>query len=300
MKLKFKTPAKINLGLHIHGKREDGFHELETIFQMVCLYDDVELELLPSGINIECDTPGVPIDHTNLAFKAALLLQKSCHVQGKGVSIRLKKKIPFGAGLGGGSGNAAGVLMGLNRLWDLNIQREKLMILAAELGSDVPFFLQGGTALGENHGELITQLPDLPPLELLLIVPNQTIPNKTSTLYSQLMSSNFSDGGVTNKMVSSLLAGQLPIDAIFNVFESIAFQTFPALSDIFQVIEENIVSRPHLCDSGPAIFCLPSNRTEFDQLSSCLRNTDFVVYFTNCIESKAVQCQSINPKNNRS
>ena len=115
MKLKFKTPAKINLGLHIHGKREDGFHELETIFQMVSLYDDVELELLPSGINIECDIPGVPTDHTNLAFKAALLLQKSYHVQGKGVSIRLQKKIPFGAGLGGGRGIKADVFIGLHR-----------------------------------------------------------------------------------------------------------------------------------------------------------------------------------------
>ena len=92
MKIKFKTPAKINLGLHIHGKREDGFHELETIFQMVSLYDDVELELLSSGIKLECDTPGIPTDDTNLVFKAALLLRKSYQVEGKGVSIRLKKK----------------------------------------------------------------------------------------------------------------------------------------------------------------------------------------------------------------
>ena len=121
MKIKFKTPAKINLGLHIHGKREDGFHELETIFQMVSLYDDVELELLSSGIKLECDTPGVPTDDTNLACKAALLLRQTYQVEGKGVNIRLKKNIPFGAGLGGGSGNAAGVLMGLNRLWGLKI-----------------------------------------------------------------------------------------------------------------------------------------------------------------------------------
>jgi len=140
MKIKFKTPAKINLGLHIHGKREDGFHELETIFQMVSLYDDLELELLPSGIKLECDAPGVPKDETNLVYKAALLLRKNYQVEDKGVSIRLKKNIPFGAGLGGGSGNAAGVLMGLNRLWNLNIEREKLAKLAAELGSDVPFF----------------------------------------------------------------------------------------------------------------------------------------------------------------
>lgn len=95
MKIKFKTPAKINLGLHIHGKREDGFHELETIFQMVSLYDDLELELLPSGIELECDTPGVPIDDTNLVYKAALLLKENYQVEDKGVSIRLKKKYSF-------------------------------------------------------------------------------------------------------------------------------------------------------------------------------------------------------------
>jgi len=92
MKLKFKTPAKVNLGLHVHGKREDGFHELETIFQMVSLFDDVELELLSSGIKLECDMPGIPTDDTNLVCKAALLLRKSYQVVVKGVSIRLKKK----------------------------------------------------------------------------------------------------------------------------------------------------------------------------------------------------------------
>ena len=95
MKLKFKTPAKVNLGLHIQRKREDGFHELGTILQMVSLYDELELEPLSSGIKLECDTPGIPKDHTNLAFKAALLLQKSCQVKDRGVRIRLKKIFPL-------------------------------------------------------------------------------------------------------------------------------------------------------------------------------------------------------------
>ena len=93
MKLKLKTPAKVNLGLHIHRKRRDGFHELETIFQMVSLYDEIELESLSSGIELECDTPGVPTNDTNLACKAAILLQKSCNIKGRGVGIQLKKNI---------------------------------------------------------------------------------------------------------------------------------------------------------------------------------------------------------------
>ena len=184
MKLKFKTPAKVNLGLHIQGKREDGFHELETIFQMVSLYDEVELEISSSGVKLECDTPGVPSDNTNLAYKAAFLLKKIYQVQNKGVTIRLKKNIPFGAGLGGGSSNAAGVLMGLNRLWDLNIEREKLFSLAAELGSDVPFFLTSPCALGMGRGEKLKALKPCTKFKILLVFPG--FPIATSWVYQNL------------------------------------------------------------------------------------------------------------------
>ena len=106
MKLAFKTPAKINLGLHIHHKRPDGFHELETLLQMVSLYDEIELESQASGIDLQCDAPGIPQDESNLAVRAALLLQESCLRGAPGVRIRISKKIPAGAGLGGGTGCA--------------------------------------------------------------------------------------------------------------------------------------------------------------------------------------------------
>ena len=236
MKLKFKTPAKINLGLHIHGKREDGFHELETIFQMVCLYDDVELELLPSGINIECDIPGVPTDHTNLAFKAALLLQKSYHVQGKGVSIRLKKKIPFGAGLGGGSGNAAGVLMGLNRLWDLSIEREKLLILAAELGSDVPFFLKSPCALGMGRGEQLKTLKPCSKFQVLLVFPG--FPIATSWVYQNLrlkLTKRPNNISILRKNLSLSDIKSLGLN-LYNDLEPVVIQRFPEV----QIVKDEL------------------------------------------------------------
>ena len=118
-KLKFKTPAKINLGLHIHKKRDDGFHELESLFQMVSWYDEVELEETLENVELFCDTPGIPNDETNLVVKAARLLQNRCPGKCGGVKITLKKNIPSGAGLGGGSGNAAGVLLALNILLSL-------------------------------------------------------------------------------------------------------------------------------------------------------------------------------------
>ena len=279
--------AKINLSLEVVGRQDIKYHEVKTILQTIGIRDIIEIHHW-NRLKVECDIPGIS-GSNNLVWHAAQKLADRAGIQPK-AKIIINKQIPIGMGLGGGSSDAAAALLALDEFWKLHLDPIELSEIAKELGADVPFFLQGGTALGENRGELITQLPDIPPLELLLVCPNQTIPNKTSTLYSKLMSSNFSDGGITNRMVSSLLAGQLPIDIIFNVFESIAFQNFPLLSDLFQVIAENIGTRPHLCGSGPAIFCLPSNRTEFDQLSSCIRNTDTVVYFTNCIESKAVQC----------
>ena len=236
MKIKFKTPAKINLGLHIHGKREDGFHELETIFQMVSLYDDVELELLSSGIKLECDTPGVPTDDTNLVCKAALLLRQSYQVEGKGVSIRLKKKIPFGAGLGGGSGNAAGVLMGLNRLWDLNIEREKLLALAAELGSDVPFFLTSPCALGMGRGEQLKVLKPCAKFQVLLVFPG--FPVATSWVYQNLklkLTKRENNISIPRKNLSLSDITSLG-SRLYNDLEPVVIQRFPEV----QVVKDEL------------------------------------------------------------
>jgi len=236
MKIKFKTPAKINLGLHIHGKREDGFHELETIFQMVSLYDDVELELLSSGIKLECDTPGVPTDDTNLVCKAALLLRQSYQVEGKGVSIRLKKKIPFGAGLGGGSGNAAGVLMGLNRLWDLNIEREKLLTLAAELGSDVPFFLTSPCALGMGRGEQLKVLKPCAKFQVLLVFPG--FPVATSWVYQNLklkLTKRENNISILRKNLSLSDITSLG-SRLYNDLEPVVIQRFPEV----QVVKDEL------------------------------------------------------------
>ena len=283
--------AKINLSLEVVGKYDTRYHEIKTILQTVGIRDIIEIRRW-SRLRVECDVPSLA-GSNNLVWKAAHKLAKHAGISPQ-ARIFINKQIPVGMGLGGGSSDAAATLIALNKFWKLHLEPIELTKIAKELGSDVPFFLQGGTALGEGKGELITQLPDLPPLELLLICPNQTIPNKTATLYSQLNTSNFSDGGITNSMVGSLVTGQLPTDIIHNVFESIAFQTFPTLSNIFQVIQMSVNASPHLCGSGPGIFCFPSNKTEFDQLRYYLKNSDCVVYLTNCIGSKAVQCQSNN------
>jgi len=284
MKLKFKTPAKVNLGLHVHGKREDGFHELETIFQMVSLFDDVELELLSSGIKLECDTPGIPTDDTNLVCKAALLLRKSYQVEGKGVSIRLKKKIPFGAGLGGGSGNAAGVLMGLNRLWDLNIEREKLFTLAAELGSDVPFFLTSPCALGKGRGERLKVLESCSKFQVLLVFPG--FPIATSWVYQNLrlkLTKRPNNISILRKNLSlsniTSLGSQL-----YNDLESVVIQKFPEVKVVKDELWAWGALGVLLSGSGSTVFGIFDD-PEKAQVACASLNGDWERVVTETIES---------------
>ena len=256
MKLKFKTPAKVNLGLHIRRKRRDGFHELETILQMVSLYDELELETLSSGIELKCDTPGIPTDDTNLAFKAALLLQESFQVKDRGVRIRLKKNIPSGAGLGGGSGNAAGVLMGLNRLWNLNLRQETLSVLSSELGSDVPFFLTSPCALGVGRGERLETLKPCSKFHVLLVFPG--FPIATSWVYQNLklkLTKRENNINISRKNLSLSNIASLG-SQLHNDLEPTVIQRFPEI----QVIKDGLRAQGALgvllSGSGSTVFGL--------------------------------------------
>jgi 4-diphosphocytidyl-2-C-methyl-D-erythritol kinase len=157
--LRVRCHAKVNLGLEVLGVRSDGYHELRTLFQTVALHDDLTVALRPRsrGIEVGCDHPLVPEDDTNLAYKAAVALQRFARAPG-GVRIEIRKRIPVGGGLGGGSSNAAAVLMSLDRLWKLGLGRAGLHPLARRLGADVPFFLVGGTALGLARGDEVFPL----------------------------------------------------------------------------------------------------------------------------------------------
>lgn len=165
-----KSFAKINWLLRVVGKRDDGYHELFTVFQTVSLRDTIHFEAA-EGIEFRCDRPGVPEDESNLVVKAAHLL-KHDYRYAKGASIFLEKRIPSPGGLGGGSSNAAAALIGLARLWDLKVTPERLREIAARLGSDVPFFLDGGTAIGTGRGEVIEAIDDVDAPDMLIVTPD--------------------------------------------------------------------------------------------------------------------------------
>ena len=172
--LTLRAFAKINLSLRIISTRSDGFHEVRTILQAIDLFDRVKCEARRGPFGIRCDTPGVPTDRTNLVWKAAQLLWQAAGYIGepRHAVVTLHKSIPMKAGLGGGSTDAAAALLGLRRLWKLRVPDEQIHGLAAKLGSDVAFFLVGGTALGLGRGDDVYPLENLPPYRVVLVIPS--------------------------------------------------------------------------------------------------------------------------------
>lgn len=162
--------AKINLYLEILGSRPDGYSEVAMVLQSIHLADRLQLKSRPHGIHLTCDRPEVPADARNLAYQAAELLQKECH-SAAGVEIHIEKHIPVAAGLAGGSADAAAVLVGLNQLWGLGLTVGELQSLAARLGSDIPFCIQGGTQLATGRGEVLEPLADWEGIPVLLAKP---------------------------------------------------------------------------------------------------------------------------------
>lgn len=171
--MRIRSFAKINWTLRILGRREDGYHDLETIFQSISLHDTLTIEPATT-FSLTCDDPGIPTGEANLALRAAVRMSQKLGTPP--VAIHIAKRIPAGGGLGGGSSNAAMTLLGINRLVDSPAEPSQLSDLALELGSDVPFFLVGGTAHATGRGEKLTQLPAIAPVPLLLLLPPEPVP----------------------------------------------------------------------------------------------------------------------------
>ncbi|CAI2719603.1 4-(cytidine 5'-diphospho)-2-C-methyl-D-erythritol kinase [Nitrospina watsonii] len=280
MKLKFRTPAKINLGLFVLGKRDDGFHELETLFQMVSLYDQVELETAAAGeVTLECDAPGIPTDGTNLVVRAARMLQQTVpEAARQGCRIRLEKHIPAGAGLGGGSGNAACVLWGLNRLWDLQLERPALHEIAARLGSDIPFFLSAPQAVGRGRGERLTPLEPSEKMHLVIIFPRLTVP--TAEVYRRLtldLTTPPKTISILQKFFSqSDIAGLAA--HLHNDLESVVLEGFPVVRQVRDALSALDAKGVLLSGSGSAVFGIFANRDQAERAFSRLQATDWDVF----------------------
>lgn len=284
MNLKFRTPAKINLGLYVLGKRPDGFHELETLFQMVSLYDEVELEPREEGVVLECEAPGIPTDGTNLVVRAARMLQESVpRAAGKGCRIRLEKRIPAGAGLGGGSGNAALVLWGLNRLWDLGLERSALMEIAARLGSDIPFFLSAPQAIGRGRGEELTPLEPAEKFHVVILFPRVAIP--TGEVYQRLkleLTTHPKTITILQKFFTqSDIAGLAA--HLHNDLESIVLERYPVVRRAREALCAQNAEGVLLSGSGSALFGIFAGRAGAEQAYARLQANDWDVFLTETV-----------------
>ncbi len=251
--------AKINLTLEVLGRRADGYHEVKSILHTIDLADRLDIE--PSvALRVTCDQPSLD-GEANLVWQAAALLAERAGIAPR-AQVFIRKRIPVGMGLGGGSSDAAAALVGLNRFWELGLGYGELTELAAQLGSDVPFFLRGGAALAEGRGSDVSPLPGLAARPLLLVCPEDTIPDKTRRLYSRITPAHYSNGGVTRDMVRNMMQGQLVESGLHNVFEEVAFQAFPGLNDLYRRVSPIVAGRPHLSGAGPAFFCIPAGEEE--------------------------------------
>jgi 4-diphosphocytidyl-2-C-methyl-D-erythritol kinase len=256
--LRLRAPAKINWTLEVLGKRPDGYHEIRTILQTIELSDWLTLtphDSIALSVTGEAGPlAGQPLA-ANLAYRAATLLRRKLDV-GRGARIELEKRIPVAAGLGGGSSDAAAVLRGLRALWRPDISDDQLASIAAELGSDVPFFLRGGCALAAGRGDVLASLPDTPRQRLLLAwSPRQRAAEKTGRMYAALRKEHFTDGARTERLAEHLRGGRPIVNrGILNAFDRV----LPLVDAAFaRTLEEMPAARgPHLCGSGPAVFFL--------------------------------------------
>jgi 4-diphosphocytidyl-2-C-methyl-D-erythritol kinase len=272
MTLEKKSPAKVNLLLNILGRRPDGFHELETVMHPVNVLDELSLAPIASGIQLTCSDAVLPVDSTNLVYRAAAAFFRRTGIK-DGVRIHLEKKIPMAAGLGGGSGNAATTLLGLNELFSQPLSTEQLHEMAAALGSDVPFFLQHKPALATGRGERIQPLAPFVAFQgaaFLLIHPGFGI--STAWAYQALGRFPAALNGVSGRAekLVSLLQRSDPSAAgaeFYNSLEAPALEKYPVLALYQEFLRANGAAATLMSGSGSTTFALIRGQAAAEDLS---------------------------------
>jgi 4-diphosphocytidyl-2-C-methyl-D-erythritol kinase len=284
-----KAPAKINLSLDVLHKREDGFHEVEMVMTTVDLADRIELEYLDDDrIIIESENRFVPNDERNLAYRAAKLIKDTYQVQA-GVRIFIEKNIPVAAGLAGGSSDAAAVLRGVNRLWELEIDVDRLAELGAEIGSDVSFCVYGGTALAKGRGEKITDLPAPPPCWVVLAKPSIGV--STATVYQKLNVETAKHPN-TNKMMDALNHGSFEevCQTVGNVLEGVTVELHPQVKQIKEQMKQAGGDAVLMSGSGPTVFALAQQETRAQRIYNSLKGFCEEVYIVRMLGNRSNTC----------
>ncbi|MBU1487564.1 4-(cytidine 5'-diphospho)-2-C-methyl-D-erythritol kinase [bacterium] len=265
--IKILAPAKVNLFLEVKKKREDNYHEIETVMQSISLYDTLAFSL-DKDVSLDCRYQGIPLDENNLIIKAALLL-KSCFKIGQGARITLLKKIPPGSGLAGASTDAAAALWGLNKLWKLGLSKKELTRIGKELGADVPFCLTGKTALACGIGEIIEPLPSLVPTYFILVCPGLEI--STAFIYKSFKLTNRLKSSKNMVLALKERDGQKAGTLLFNRLEEVTFKHYPFLSLLKQKLIGAGASSALMSGSGGTLFGIAKSREQAKEIIRKLR-----------------------------
>ena len=277
--LTIEAPAKINLTLEVLSKRVDGYHEIRSMIQTINFCDSLQITQ-NKEVRFKSNK-SVWSGEQSLVAKAVKLLQAATGST-QGASIKIKKCLPLISGLGGDSSDAAAVLRGLNQLWELGLSTTKLQALTQQLGSDVSFFLSGGTALMEGRGEKVTPLPPMPHQWIILIIPDvPRLPGKTKRVYSMLRPSHYTDGKITEKLITFLKSGgEFSSSLLYNVFENVVFGSGEELTILRDHLLKIGAPNIHLAGSGPTLFTLLEDKSQAEDLLVRLKNQRIEAFLT--------------------
>ena len=252
--IKLKARAKINLGLDVVRKREDGYHEVRMIMQMINLYDRITLRRSTEpGIRVTTNLPYLPVNEDNLVYRAAKLLMEEFKVT-VGAEIELQKYIPVAAGMAGGSSDAAAVMVGVNRIFHLGLTKKQLMERGVKIGADVPFCIMRGTALAEGIGEVLTPLPSMPHCSLVIAKPKIHV--STKFVYGNLKASELKEHSDIDGQVQALREGSLEqlVAKMGNVLETVTVPAYPVIDEIKRTMLKNDAMGAMMSGSGPTVF----------------------------------------------
>lgn len=255
-KIQLKALAKINLGLDVLRRREDGYHEVKMIMQTIGLHDDLEIRKTKTpGIQVKTNLYYLPTNENNLVYKAAKLLMDEFQIQ-DGVSIQLKKRIPVAAGMAGGSSDGAAVLWGINQMYGLGLSMQALMERGVRLGADVPYCIQRGTALAEGIGEKLSVLPPMPKCTILIAKPGISV--STKFVYENLHANDLKpeQHPDVDSMIEAMRQKDLGLlcSRMGNVLETVTIPAYPVINEIKRTMIDNGAIGSMMSGSGPTVF----------------------------------------------
>lgn len=271
-RIQMKALAKVNLGLDVIRRREDGYHEVKMIMQTVRLYDRIILEKTQQGISMETNLSFLPVNEQNIAYRAAKMLMDEFHIQG-GLHIKIDKHIPVAAGMAGGSTDGAAVLYGVNKIFELGLTKRQLMERGVKLGADVPYCIMRGTVLSEGIGEILTPVPSLPDCHILIAKPPVSV--STKHVYENLKLDKIEKHPDIDGMVEALRMEDLHgvTQRMENVLETVTIPEHPEIQQIKDLMIKEGALNALMSGSGPTVFGIFDDREKGMRARDLLRKS---------------------------